>query len=320
MLNQLPEIAAPHPPHILKTFEPILPIYGDLNHDANFDSLVNDVCLWVELNPVTWQTSNLDRVKIKDSCRENTLIELFYKVYSYYAELQNSEYTCCKSMINVHIYKDLENAGLNPYYIYLHRDGRDVACSFKKTIIGEKHVYHIARQWKADQEKSLEVEQKIPSNRFVKVKYRDLITDPESILKTICSFLNVPFNESMLNYFDAEESIKTARSGMMWQNLSQPIMAGNYDKYLKELTPEEIKIFEIVVGDILEKLGYAITSDYKNMPEIKQDDIEAYSLQNSQMKKEAILMADQRDIESRYPQKELLDKFNQLNKNLPMVH
>ena len=146
MLNQLPEIAAPHPPHILKTFIPLLQIYDDLNNDANFESLLNDVCLWVELNPVTWQTSKIDRASIKNSCKEKTLIELFYRVYAYYAALQNSEYTCCKSMSNVHQYKALENAGLSPYYIYLHRDGRDVACSFKKAIIGEKHVYHIARR------------------------------------------------------------------------------------------------------------------------------------------------------------------------------
>ena len=126
----------------------------------------------------------------------------------------------------------------------------------------------------------MEVEQKIPSKRFVKVKYRDLITDPEATLKRICSFLNLSFNQDMLNYFHAEESIKTARSGIMWQNLSQPIMAGNYDKYLKELSQEEIKIFEMVAGEILEELGYAITSDYKNMPEIEQHEIEAYSLQN----------------------------------------
>jgi len=309
MLNQLPEIAAPHPPHILKTFIPLLPIYGDLNNDANFESLLNDVCLWVELNPVSWQSSKIDRASIKDSCKENTLIELFYNVYAYYAALFNSEYTCCKSMNNVHQYAALEDARISPYYIYLHRDGRDVACSFKKAIIGEKHVYHIARQWKADQEKSLEVEQKIPSERFCNVRYRDLITDPEFILKEICDFLKVPFKQDMLNYFHAEESIKTASSGLMWQNLSQPIMTGNYDKYLKELTPEEIKIFEIVAGDVLEKLGYDITTDFQNMPEIEKQKIEAYGLQNDQMKKEAILMADQRDIESRYPQKELLNKF-----------
>ena len=314
MLNQLPEIAAPHPPHILKTFGPILPIYGDLNDKANFESLVNDVCLWVELNPVSWHSSKFDRAKIKDACKENTLIELFYQVYAYYADLHNSKYTCCKSMSNVHQYRDLENAGLKPYYIYLLRDGRDVACSFKKAIVGEKHVYHIAKQWKADQGKSLEVEQNIPSNRFIKIKYRDLITDPEPILNEICSYLNVPFNQNMLNYFDAEESIKTARSGKMWQNLSQPIMAGNYNKYLKELTQEEIKIFEIVAGAMLEKLGCTLTSDYKNMPEIEKHDIEAFSLQNSKMKKDAFLLADQHDIEARSPQKELLNKFRAYEK------
>ena len=315
MLNQLPEISAPHPPHILKTFEHILPIYGDLNDNANFESLVNDVCLWIELNPVTWQTSKFDRSKIKDRCEENTLIALFYAVYSYYAESQNSVYTCCKSMSNVHQYRDLEAAGLNPWYIYLHRDGRDVACSFKKAIVGEKHVYHIARQWKSDQEKSLEAEQNIPSDRVINVKYRDLITDTESILRKVCSFLNVPFNQNMLDYFHAEESLKTARSGKMWQNLSQPIMAGNYNKYLKELTPEEIRIFENVAGDTLEKLGYAVTSDFKNGARIEEHEIEAYSLQNSKMKKEAILTADRHDIEARSPQQELLNRFHTMLDN-----
>ncbi|MCK5137977.1 MAG: sulfotransferase [Bacteroidales bacterium] len=310
MLNQLPEIAAPHPPHILKTFEPLLPIYGNLNENANFESLIHDVCMWIELNPVTWQSSKFDRIRIKNSCKGNTLIELLYRVYSYYAELQNSEYTCCKSMSNVHQYSDLKAAGLNPRYIYLHRDGRDVACSFKKAIVGEKHVYHIARQWKSDQEKSMEVEQNIPSDRFINVKYRDLITNPESVLKNICSFLNVPFNQNMLDYFHAEESLKTARSGKMWQNLSQPIMAWNYNKYLKELTAQEIRVFEIVAGETLERLGYTVTSDYKNAVEIEEHDIEAYSLQNRLMKKEAVLMADPHDIEARYPQKEMLNMLN----------
>ncbi|MFH0759739.1 MAG: sulfotransferase [Bacteroidota bacterium] len=309
MLNQLPEIAAPHPPHILETFEDILPIYGDLNDSANFESLVHDVCLWVELNPVKWQISKFDRAAIRNRCKENTLISVFYEIYSHYAELQNCEYTCCKSMGNVHRYRDLEAAGLNPRYIYLHRDGRDVACSFKKAIVGEKHVYHLAGQWKHDQEKSMEVEQNIPSDRVINVKYRDLITGPEPVLKKVCSFLKVPFSRNMLDYFHAKESLETARSGKMWQNLSQPIMAGNYNKYLKELTPEEIRIFEKVAGDTLEKLGYAVTADYKNGAEIEAHTIKAYDLQNSKMKKEAVLMADQHDIEARYAQKEMLNRL-----------
>ncbi|HYC85548.1 MAG TPA: hypothetical protein VEB86_10015, partial [Chryseosolibacter sp.] len=59
MLNQFPEISAPHPPHILKTFFPILPIYGDLEDDANFKTLVIDICEWVNVNPVPWDHFHL---------------------------------------------------------------------------------------------------------------------------------------------------------------------------------------------------------------------------------------------------------------------
>ncbi|MDB5282732.1 MAG: hypothetical protein JWO06_1807, partial [Bacteroidota bacterium] len=36
MLNQVDEIIAPHPPHILQTFVPLLHFYHDLNKDENF--------------------------------------------------------------------------------------------------------------------------------------------------------------------------------------------------------------------------------------------------------------------------------------------
>ena len=192
MLNQLPEIAAPHPPHILKTFHEFLPLYGDLREEGSFRALVEDVCSWVDANPVSWQLEELDPGTIRKRCRENSLTELFYQVYTYYGEQQGSAYACCKSMANVHYYQDLEDAGLMPYYIFLHRDGRDVACSFKKAFVGEKHIYHIARQWKIDQEKALEVGRRIPSGRVIKLSYRELITDTESVLQKICSFLKVP--------------------------------------------------------------------------------------------------------------------------------
>ena len=155
----------------------------------------------------------------------------------------------------------------------------------------------------------MEIKRKIPPSRFIEVNYRDLITNPKSVLVEVCTFLNVPFRQNMLDYFHAEDSINTARSGEMWKNLSQPIMAGNYNKYVKELTSEEIEIFEYVAGGVLEVLGYTITTDYKNMSKIGKQDIKRYSSQNSQLKKEAILMADKHDIEVRCPQKKLLSKL-----------
>ena len=43
MLNQLPELAAPHPPHILQRMTPLLSEYGDLSRPKAFAELVDDV-------------------------------------------------------------------------------------------------------------------------------------------------------------------------------------------------------------------------------------------------------------------------------------
>ncbi|WP_372521940.1 sulfotransferase, partial [Sulfuricaulis sp.] len=48
MLNELPRIAAPHPPHILQRMLPLVPNYGDLEKRENFAQLVEDVCRLVE--------------------------------------------------------------------------------------------------------------------------------------------------------------------------------------------------------------------------------------------------------------------------------
>ena len=40
MINQTPSIAAPHPPHILERFNPLLPAYGDLSIESNFLRLI----------------------------------------------------------------------------------------------------------------------------------------------------------------------------------------------------------------------------------------------------------------------------------------
>lgn len=41
LLNQYTEIVAPHPPHILQRFYPLLPAYGDLLVAENMAKLTN---------------------------------------------------------------------------------------------------------------------------------------------------------------------------------------------------------------------------------------------------------------------------------------
>ncbi|MQY79255.1 MAG: hypothetical protein GH151_08705 [Bacteroidetes bacterium] len=146
MLNQLPEIVAPHPPHILQNFLPIIDKYGDLKIDDNFKQLIEDVCRFVELNPVPWTGVDLIRADIFSGSKKRSVYEIFKLIYEAYTNSKNGSIWCCKSMTNINYINELEKSKFDPFYIYLFRDGRDVALSFKKAIVGEKHIYHLAKK------------------------------------------------------------------------------------------------------------------------------------------------------------------------------
>ncbi len=129
----------------------------------------------------------------------------------------------------------------------MYRDGRDVAVSFKKAIVGEKHIYHLASQWKYDQDACIKLaEEPLTKDRFFSLNYETLITQPEATIKKLCNFLDIEYAESMLNFYTSKESKTTAAAGEMWQNLEKPIISNNTGKYLKELRQEEIEIFELI--------------------------------------------------------------------------
>ncbi len=285
ILNQSSQISAHHPPHILKVFYPIIHRYGDLEEGSNFSQLVNDVCRLIEVNPVKWELE-LHREDIIKSCSHRSLIEIFKVIYQMMAKKDKATYWCCKSMANVNFYKDLESQGVAPYYIHLIRDGRDVASSFKKTLVGEKHVYHLANQWKQDFLKAKEISRQVGNERYLAVQYESLISEPMMVLKEINTFLDLKLDESALHYFDSKESKITAAAGFMWSNLTMPIMKDNSGKFKKNLTPQDIEIFERVAGDILQENNYALCTTL-NRTTFTPEDIERFDQLNLDLKAEA---------------------------------
>lgn len=310
ILNQLSEVDAPHPPHILERFFPLLPKYGNLTVESNFDNLIEDVCKLVEFNPVPWEGFQLNRKVIKSNCQSNTLIEIFRVVYELKAQSSKATYWCCKSMVNIHFADKIEESGINPLYIYLYRDGRDVALSFSKAIVGEKHMFHIAKQWKEEQDLCIELKEKLGEERIFLISYEELLGDSEGVLKRLCDFLKVPYNNSMLSYYNSNESAVTADSGKMWENLSQPIIKDNFNKFLKELSEEQITIFENVAGSTLQKLNYErfFTENDFNYPE---DQIEKFNQENKLLKQIAASNLSEKDFDKRKGQSNLMKEINE---------
>jgi len=257
MLNQLPEIAAPHPPHILQRIMPLLSSYGDLSDDGNFSQLVEDVCRLVELNPVPWEGVVLDRADVARRCRERSVPAVHGAVYDVCAEAKGAKTWCCKSLANIHYSKEIESCFGSPKYIYLYRDGRDVAVSFSKAVVGEKHFYHIAKEWTATQQLALALRKKIGPERFLSVSYEELTSHAEQTARLLCDFLGVPLRASMLDYYGTDEAKRAATSSELWKNVTSPVMKNNSRKFLREASTRDIGIFESVAGSVLDALGYA---------------------------------------------------------------
>jgi hypothetical protein len=285
MLNQAENLVSPHPVHILKRMTPLLPFYGDLEDCNNFRQLVDDVCNIVKLNPVPWEGVELDPDKIINACTKNSLTTVYEAVYDDFAKANKASNWCCKSLNNVQFIPEISSHFKQAKFIHLYRDGRDVALSFRKAIVGEKHFYFIAKQWHKDQQLALRI--KDDTQRYFGVRYESLINQPEEILKSLCEFLGIKYNSDMLNFNQSREAERTANGGALWSNVSKPLMKSNTEKFRKQASEEDLRIFESVAGTTLDALGYERALIKKSQAiKFTDNDIRQFSAENERLKAE----------------------------------
>ena len=310
MLNQLDDVASPHPPHIFERIQPLIETYGDLETPENFNRLVDDVCELIKLNPVVWENVKINREDILSRCKKNNLSEIYMAAYSIYAESHNATKWCCKSLDNIFHADIIEENFDNPKYIYLYRDGRDVGLSTQKVIIGEKHIYNIAKEWADTQKQAIDLKKKVNPDRLFFVSYEDLTGKSEETTKNLCEFLGVDYDESMMDFHKGDEAKSSAKSSHLWNNLTKPIMKNNSKKFQKEMPEDEIRIFESVAGHVLDELGYDRYLVKKGEEIIfSPKDIESFNAINNSKKHAFNQQLDKEDLDRRERQLALIDRI-----------
>lgn len=139
--------------------------------------------------------------------------------------------------------------------VYLVRDARDTVLSFKRSNVGEYHPYYTARRWADEQRRGLELLDEHPDSVH-RIRYEDLLRDPEAVVEGICEFLELAYEPAMMYYYDTDDVREASESAEVFENLSNPIQSDNYDKYKQQLPDEEVRITEKIAGDELANHGY----------------------------------------------------------------
>ncbi|MBI5331498.1 MAG: sulfotransferase [Betaproteobacteria bacterium] len=259
MLNSSPHLCAPHPPHILHAFTPILDLYGDLDVDAHWNRLAEDVTRYANLSPVPLIDSgaSLDPSAVAIRCQERSLPCLHDAVYTLSMLANGKRAWVCKSNDNIHYLEAIDDAfGDSARYLYLVRDGRDVALSFRKAPIGPKHPYVCAQEWDETQRRMLDWERQA-GKRCLRVHYEQLLAAPEATLSRVCGFLGVPFHPDMLAFHTTGEAERTADKSVLWANLTRPLLSDNTAKWRRD-SLDNVWQFERCAGDSLSHLGYSL--------------------------------------------------------------
>ena len=102
-------------------------------------------------------------------------------------------------------------------FVHVVRDPRDVAVSWRRfrELRGDDPLSasHWAQVWARTIIQSRVKASRVP--HYLEVRYEDLVIEPESTLRSVCEFIELPFSERMLSYHvSADERLAELEGGL----------------------------------------------------------------------------------------------------------
>lgn len=240
--------------------------YSDLNfyNQKIYESFVDDV-----IRAKKFETWGVSREKLLETVVERKpgsylgLVDSVYKAYASKCGKKSSVFGDKNNYYVGHI--DLiEKKFPDSKIIFLFRDGRDVAVSYKninKENINSdyvpnlsKDVETIAKEWTKNARNFLRVMEH--RKNTIAVKYEDLIEQPKDELSRIFNFLGEEFEEKTLSFNEFNDE---PEEFLQWKSKTlEGIDKKNMNKYEQYLTRQEIVHFNVMAEKELLALGYEV--------------------------------------------------------------
>lgn len=140
-------------------------------------------------------------------------------------------------------------------FVHMVRDGRNVARSYADVPFGPKTVAKAAALWKARVEQGRTSGGSLGPARYFELRYEDLVTDIAGQAKRLCGFLDVAFDEGMLDHTEKARNDVLPRAAKYNPRVLEKPQA-NVRSWATEMPASQIAMFEAVAGDLLSELGY----------------------------------------------------------------
>jgi hypothetical protein len=142
-------------------------------------------------------------------------------------------------------------------FVHIIRDGRDVALSWMDTDFGPSTVTEAAQRWRKDVRAGRQAGRELP-DRYLEVRYEDLVDHPEAVLTTICEFTDLAFDPAMLDYPERADAVIEATLAPRHHGRLRQRPTAGLRKWREEMPPDAVRAFEQTAGGLLARLGYPL--------------------------------------------------------------
>jgi hypothetical protein len=151
-------------------------------------------------------------------------------------------------------------------FVHLIRDGRDVALSYQSVAWGPTTVPEAAIRWRRSVRRGRRDGHRLGPERYREIRYEDLVANPERVLRAVCAFLELDWDNSMVQYHErADAVIAATRFPGAHQRLLLTPKPGLRD-WRTEMAPTDVESFEAIAGQLLDELGYGCAAGRPSIP------------------------------------------------------
>jgi hypothetical protein len=152
----------------------------------------------------------------------------------------------------MHVYDIRKHFPQSPI-IRIVRDPRDVALSLRKAPWASPHFLENLMLWRSYDEASARFFQNDPHCHTV--SYENLVQSPENELRQLCAFIGEEYEPQMLDTSRSAGNVVTNRD--TWHRIvHKPVDSSRTQVWKRDLSPEENRLAEALLGDRLSTYGY----------------------------------------------------------------
>jgi hypothetical protein len=215
----------------------------------------------------------LERLRALPEVKAGPAVRVFYDAYT---EEQGKPRWGEKTPTYVQKMKLIQRAIPEARFVHVIRDGRDVALSVLDRTVRDLTAGDIAKRWQKKITKAREDKPKL--RHYMEIRYEDLILDTEPVLRSVCEFIELPWDDSLLTYHERSadrlkemaralpaegraKELSVERRMATHEMTTKPPSADRVARWRTQMTAEQREEFEAIAGELLDQLGYPTGPD-----------------------------------------------------------